>query len=94
VFVRRKLLAQIATELVQVLLANKNIRLIIIHGAGAAGHQLANDIEVAIKKPVVPEYVPEHAKKIGEFIVKEAMLKEQYDNGLSILKKPGINELF
>jgi len=42
VFIRRKLLSQIAVELVKVLKVDKNIRLIIIHGAGAAGHQLAN----------------------------------------------------
>jgi len=54
----------------------------------------AADIEVVAEKPKTPEYVPEHAKKIGEFIVKEAMLKEQYDKGLSILKQSGINEIF
>lgn len=42
VFIRRKLLARIADEIAQVLQADKNIRLIIIHGAGSGGHQLAN----------------------------------------------------
>lgn len=41
VFVRRALLARIAKEICQSLRKNHGLQLIIIHGAGAAGHQTA-----------------------------------------------------
>ncbi len=40
-FIRRTLLARIATEIQETLKKNPHIRPIIIHGAGAGGHQLA-----------------------------------------------------
>lgn len=54
----------------------------------------APDIEVAAEKPVTPEYVPGQAKKIGEFILQERMLKGQYDKNLWILQQSGIKKLF
>ncbi len=41
VFIRRKLLNEIAKDCAAALSANKNTRLIIIHGAGSGGHQIA-----------------------------------------------------
>ena len=46
-YVRRKLLFQIADELHEVLKKNKDLQLIIIHGAGSSGHQLAKKYKLA-----------------------------------------------
>jgi isopentenyl phosphate kinase len=42
VYIRRQLLARIAKECAEALSKNDNLRLIIVHGAGSAGHQLAD----------------------------------------------------
>ena len=47
IYVRRKLLFQIADELHEVLKKNKDLQLIIIHGAGSSGHQLAKKYKLA-----------------------------------------------
>ncbi len=51
VFIRRKLLNEIAKDCAAALSANKNTRLIIIHGAGSAAHQVAKkyNLENGIK---------------------------------------------
>ena len=47
VFIRRVLLNRIAQEIRDVLKKDKNLRLIIVHGAGSAGHQLAKKYSLA-----------------------------------------------
>lgn len=69
VFVRRKLLARIAKEIYEVTQKNSELRLIVIHGAGAAGHQTA-------KKYHLEKGTGNDPKKIhGALLIREANQK-------------------
>lgn len=69
VFVRRTLLARIAKEIHKVIKNDPELRLIIIHGAGAAGHQKA-------KKYHLEKGTGNDAKKIcGALLIREANQK-------------------
>lgn len=46
-FLRRKTLAHITQEISEVTRTNKNLQLILIHGAGSGGHQLAQQYDLA-----------------------------------------------
>ncbi len=47
VFIRHKLLIRIAREIHSVLIEHPNIQLLLIHGAGAGGHQLAKQYQLS-----------------------------------------------